>query len=130
MHHRLSLAVRDQTEAVDLNDALVAFFADEAYDQGRQQYFITNLPKILFLNPLRYHWPGAVSGQGVHAVRTKTPINLPLLLNLSKFLHPKSSQSAVYRLSAVIVHRGNTQAGHYMIYARVDNQWCTRWSIS
>ncbi|KRZ49686.1 Ubiquitin carboxyl-terminal hydrolase 30 [Trichinella nativa] len=73
-----------------------------------------------------------------------TVVNLPELLDLQHLAeivrHPKADQSTLpsnpslrscndklYRLEAVIVHRGNHQYGHFITYRRdIDNQslWC------
>lgn len=143
---RLSLHVPHDRPSVSMHDLLTAYFDEEDTDDFKlsaaeqeelqerypavsssepasQQYFVTKLPKVLFLNPLRYRFVD----ERKTAVKINTVIDLPDELDMSKFMKDPAADasSARFRLFAVIVHRGriDTGIGHYTIFAFVKSAW-------
>eukprot|EP00736_Rhodelphis_marinus_P013847 Rmarinus@m.29678 len=136
-------------ETLRLEDCLMAFTSpedlsgDDRYlcetckrkNNSRKKIAITRLPEILTVHLKRFLYDSA-------GRKISDPVAFPMEgLDMSPFLHPSAAASrgvahplqpsaevsvpptAMYSLTAVILHHGMFGSGHYTAYVKHDKQW-------
>ncbi len=78
-------------------------------------YYLWLTPKILILNLKKYNTQNKLN----------TYIDIPLELNLTKYLYNGCTDNPIYTLYAVCNHTGNLNYGHYYSYIFINqiNKW-------
>lgn len=80
--------------------------------QFDNKWSISKAPRVLFIQLLRLiHRGGSIE-------KLQKEIDHPEELDLTQFRQGGSNGSTIYRLRSVICHRGESNSGHYVTYAR------------
>ncbi|TPX09578.1 uncharacterized protein E0L32_009179 [Thyridium curvatum] len=102
----------------------------DSMQQARRHTSIKSLPNVLSIQLKRFEYK-----QGRHdkAAKIDTPVQFPLQLNMLPYTNRGRGQdprenielgrSCTYDLLSVVVHVGEIDTGHYVVYCRVGDQW-------
>ncbi|KAL1898657.1 hypothetical protein Cpir12675_001861 [Ceratocystis pirilliformis] len=128
-------------KAVPLQDCLDAEYVSDdkceyrcqnckTMQSARRQTSVKRLPNTLTIQLKRFEFK---QGRNDRALKIDTPVDFPLELNMLPYTtlgrssearsNRQYNRACTYDLMTVIVHIGDLETGHYLVYCRVGDQW-------
>ncbi|KKA27211.1 hypothetical protein TD95_002101 [Thielaviopsis punctulata] len=133
---------RGDRKAVTLQDCLDAEYVSDdkceyrcqnckTSQNARRQTSIKRLPNTLTIQLKRFEFKS--QGRNDRAIKIDTSVEFPLELNMLPYTtlarhndaraNRQYNRACTYDLVSVIVHSGDLETGHYLVYCRVGDQW-------